>query len=196
MSTAPNDGEVFCHRDIVTHAQRGDADAFRVLYENHSARILSYLRPLVGEFDAEDVASETWVRIHGALASYRNDRGDFRTWTNAIARNQAIDHLRHRRTHTAVPMAPERLPAPVSPHDTEGDAAESLGTERVLALVRGLPRGQAAAVLLCVVIGLDAPTAAQILRKQPSAVRTAAHRGVKTLRKRIDSNGGSGRGHA
>lgn len=70
------------------------------------------------------------------------------------------------------------LPGPYSTHD---QALESLSTEYALELVRGLPRDQAEAVLLRVVVGLDGPAAARVLGKRPGAVRTAAYRGLKRL---------------
>ena len=45
---------------------------------------------------------------------------------------------------------------------------------------------QAEAVLLRAVLGLDAITAGQVLGKRPGAIRTAAHRGLKTLHKKLD----------
>jgi len=40
-------------------------------------------------------------------------------------------------------------------------------------------------VLLRVVVGLDAVTAAKVLGKRPGAVRVAAHRGLRTLAARL-----------
>ena len=60
-------------------------------------------------------------------------------------------------------------------------ALETISTEHALELVRGLPRDQAEAVLLRVVVGLDGPAAARVLGKRPGAVRTAAYRGLKRL---------------
>ncbi|NUP48290.1 MAG: RNA polymerase sigma factor [Catenulispora sp.] len=171
--------------EIVASAQHGDLDAFRTLYDTHAPRLLGYLRALVGDGDAEDVASETWARIHTALPTYRRHRGDFQAWSTAIARNQAITHLRYRSSHHAVPMPPETLPHRASRSTTEHDAAEAIGTQKALALLYELPHGQRKAVLLCVMIGMDTATAARILRKQPAAVRMAVHRGLKALRQRV-----------
>ena len=48
-------------------------------------------------------------------------------------------------------------------------------------MIAALPRDQAEAVLLRVVIGLDAESAAQVLGKRAGAVRTAAYRGLRRL---------------
>jgi RNA polymerase sigma-70 factor, ECF subfamily len=65
--------------------------------------------------------------------------------------------------------------------DTAGEAIEALATGRTLDLIARLPQDQAEAVVLRVVMGLDAKTAAETLGKRPGAVRTAAHRGLKKL---------------
>ena len=48
-------------------------------------------------------------------------------------------------------------------------------------LIATLPPDQAEAVLLRVVVGLDAASAGRVLGKRPGAVRTAAHRGLRRL---------------
>ncbi len=58
---------------------------------------------------------------------------------------------------------------------------EALGTDSALSLIARLPQDQAEAVVLRVVVGLDAKSAAETLGKRPGAVRTAAHRGLKRL---------------
>ena len=51
----------------MAQAQRGDPEAFRVLYRDIQPRLVRYLRALAGE-DAEDVASETWLQVARDLA--------------------------------------------------------------------------------------------------------------------------------
>ena len=77
-------------------------------------------------------------------------------------------------------------------HSTQDQALETLSTEHALALVAGLPRDQAEAVLLRVVVGLDGPAAARVLGKRPGAVRTAAHRGLKRLARQLGVDGCDG----
>lgn len=160
-------------------AQRGDAEAFRVVYRAVQPRLLRYLRVLVGD-DAEDVASETWVQVVRDLGGFRGDADGFRGWAATIGRHRAIDHLRRvqRRPVTTPADALAELPAA---GDTAESALESVSTEAALALIATLPREQAEAVLLRVVVGLDAKAAARVLGKRAGAVRTAAHRGLRRL---------------
>lgn len=67
---------------------------------------------------------------------------------------------------------------------------EALATGRTMSLIAQLPQDQAEAVVLRVVVGLDAKGAAQTLGKRPGAVRTAAHRGLKRLAELLRTDGG------
>ncbi|MGI5215551.1 RNA polymerase sigma factor [Plantactinospora sp. CA-290183] len=165
--------------EAVRAAQDGDEEAFRLLYRTLHPGLLRYLTALVGT-DAEDVASETWLQIARDLRSYSGAAG-FRAWATRIARNRALDHLRHQRRHPALPVPVEELSGLAGAEDTAERATEGLGTDTAVALIATLPRMEAEAVLLRTVLGLDVESAARVLGKRPGAVRTAAHRGLRRL---------------
>ncbi|MFG2930145.1 RNA polymerase sigma factor [Streptomyces achromogenes] len=190
----PRDGELGA---AVARAQDGDETAFAVAYRIVHPGLLGYLRGLVGD-EAEDIASEAWLEIARDLDRFRGDGAGFRGWTATIARHRALDHLRRQRTRPRpAPLEQDALDLP-GRHSTHDQALESLSTERALKLVRALPRDQAEAVLLRVVVGLDGPAAARVLGKRPGAVRTAAYRGLRRLARRLAGDGavedGRGRG--
>jgi RNA polymerase sigma-70 factor, ECF subfamily len=168
----------------VALAQEGDETAFTVAYRLVQPGLLGYLRGIVGE-DAEDVASDAWLEIARDLGRFRGDGAGFRGWTATIARHRALDHLRRQKVRPrSAGLEPELLDLP-GPHSTHDQALESMSTEHALGLVRELPRDQAEAVLLRVVVGLDGPAAARVLGKRPGAVRTAAYRGLKRLARQL-----------
>jgi len=181
----PRDAELGA---AVARAKDGDEAAFAVAYRIVQPGLLGYLRGLVGE-NAEDVAADAWLEIARDLGRFSGDGAGFRGWTATIARHRALDHLRRRRTRprtTALEQDALELPGPHSTHD---QALESLSTARALELVRALPRDQAEAVLLRVVVGLDGPAAARVLGKRPGAVRTATYRGLKRLARQLPGRG-------
>ncbi|GAB1337418.1 RNA polymerase sigma factor [Streptomyces sp. E-15] len=172
----------------VARAQDGDEAAFAVAYRIVQPGLLGYLRGLVGE-EAEDVASDAWLEIARDLGRFRGDGAGFRGWTATIARHRALDHLRRQRVRPRPAQLEQdalELPGRYSTHE---QVLESLSTARALELVRALPRDQAEAVLLRVVVGLDGPTAARVLGKRPGAVRTAAYRGLRRLARRLGADG-------
>ncbi|MEU9990421.1 RNA polymerase sigma factor [Streptomyces sp. NPDC048045] len=168
----------------VARAQDGDESAFAVAYRIVHPGLLGYLRGIVGD-DAEDVASDAWLEIARDLGRFRGDGAGFRGWTATIGRHRALDHLRRQRVRPqAAALEQDVLELP-GPHSTYEQALESLSTERAMELVRALPRDQAEAVLLRVVVGLDGPAVARVLGKRPGAVRTAAYRGLKRLARQL-----------
>lgn len=181
----PSDGELGA---AVARAQEGDEAAFAVAYRIVQPGLLGYLRGLVGD-DAEDVASDAWLEIARDLGRFRGDGAGFRGWTATIARHRALDHLRRLKVRPRASALEQDLHDLPGPHSTYDQALESLGTQHALDLVARLPRDQAEAVLLRVVVGLDGPTAARVLGKRPGAVRTAAHRGLKRLARRLGAEG-------
>jgi RNA polymerase sigma-70 factor (ECF subfamily) len=172
----------------VRAARGGDEAAFRYLYREVQPGLLRYLRGLVGE-DAEDIASETWLQIARDMRSFRDEGAGFRGWAATIGRHRAMDHLRRNQRR---PVAD--VPVDVLAELTDGlSAADQVlrlaATNATIALIATLPGDQAEAVLLRVVVGLDAKAAAKVMGKRPGAVRTAAWRGLRTLAERLDDLG-------
>jgi RNA polymerase sigma-70 factor (ECF subfamily) len=165
---------------------RGDGDAFRVVYRAVQAPLLRYLEVLVGANDAEDVASETWGQACRDLDRFQGDADGFRGWITTIGRHRALDLLRQRsrRIRADQDLTEVDLPDVV---DVEGAMLEGFTTGAAVAVIRTLPRDQAEAVMLRAVMGLDARSAGAVLGKRPGAVRSAAHRGLATLARRLES---------
>ncbi|MEV7522947.1 RNA polymerase sigma factor [Streptomyces sp. NPDC091371] len=176
----------------VLAAQDGDENAFRAVYRAVHPRLLGYVRTLVGDGDAEDVTSEAWLQIARDLDSFTGDADRFRGWAARIARNRALDHIRMRGRRPAIGGDETELTGWAAECDTASAAMESLSTGSTMALIAQLPQDQAEAVVLRVVVGLDAKSAAETLGKRPGAVRTAAHRGLKKLAELLGAQDGEG----
>jgi RNA polymerase sigma-70 factor (ECF subfamily) len=182
MASFP-DGEAMS--EAVLAARDGDDTAFGLLYRAVQPRILRYLRLLVGP-EAEDVASEAWLHIARDLPSFDGDFAGFRAWAVTVARHRALDHLRYERRHPIRPAPDETFADVPARDDPAGEAVEAVSTDAALVLVATLPRDQAEAVMLRVVLGLDAQSAARVLGKRPGAVRIAAMRGLRRLAEQLD----------
>jgi RNA polymerase sigma-70 factor (ECF subfamily) len=163
----------------------GDGDAFRHVYRAVHPGLLRYLEVLVGPDEAEDVASEAWAQASRDLHRFSGDADGFRGWVTTIGRNRALDLLRRRSRRVRV-VADLTDVDPAADQDVEAGVEELLGTATAMALLRELPRDQAEAIMLRVVMGLDARTAGAVLGKRPGAVRSAAQRGLRNLGRRVD----------
>ena len=171
-------------------ARAGDAQAFATVYRDTHPRLLRYAASLIGA-DADDVTSEAWLQIARDLRTVHGDIDGFRGWAARIVRNRAIDHARARNRRPSQPIEAHELAHVAGLEDTYSSAAESMSTRVALALVGTLPPEQAEAVLLRVVVGLDAQRAGEVLGKSAGAVRVASHRGLRTLAEKLDRSASS-----
>ncbi|MFJ6139216.1 RNA polymerase sigma factor [Kitasatospora sp. NPDC092286] len=183
----------------VRAAQEGDEEAFRLLFRTVQPGLLRYLRVLVGgrpedAQDAEDIASEAWLQIARDLRTFSGDGDGFRGWAATVARNRALDHLRARRRRPVADLPFDHLAELAAGDDTAGAALAAVGTADALALISRLPPDQAEAVLLRVVMELDAESAARVLGKRAGSVRMAAHRGLRRLAKLLEQSFAAGVG--
>nr|WP_245623222.1 RNA polymerase sigma factor [Spirillospora albida] len=169
-------------------ARDGDEASFRVLYRDVQPRLIRFAAAIAGP-DAEDVTSEAWLQIARDLPTFRGDIDGFRGWTATITRHRALDHVRRRARRPTADLPVEELAGVAALDDTAALALDGISTEAALRLIAELPRDQADAVLLRVVMGLDAKAAGKVLGKRAGAVRTAAYRGLRRLADRLAPSG-------
>jgi RNA polymerase sigma-70 factor (ECF subfamily) len=175
--------------DVLGAALDGDENAFRVVFRELHPRLVRYLRAFVGP-DAEDVAAETWSQIARDHRSFHGDYDGFRGWAMTIARNRAIDLLRRRGRRPEAPVPTEEM-IDLAGHDRMTAAAlDRISADDAVALIATLPQAMAQAVLLRVIVGLDAKEAGRVLGRSPGAVRTAAYRGLRELADRLENPSG------
>ena len=85
--------------DIGTTAYRrfldGDDDGLTVIIQHYKDGLILYVNKYVNNvYVAEDLTQETFFKLAVKKPKFRED-SSFKTWLYAIARNLAIDHLRH-----------------------------------------------------------------------------------------------------
>ncbi|GAA2116465.1 RNA polymerase sigma factor [Actinomadura alba] len=172
--------------DVLRAALDGDEQAFRMVFRDLNPRLIRYLRALVGS-DAEDVAAEAWSQIARDHRRFRGDYDNFRGWASAIARNRAMDFLRRRGRRPEEPVPIEEI-VNLAGHDHNAqEAFDRIDQGDAIALITALPPPMAEALLLRVVMGMNAKEAGRVLGKSPGAVRTAAYRGLRELAERLET---------
>ena len=174
---------------VLTGAAGGDEEAFGVLWHDLQPRLVRYFS-VIAPGAAEDLAAETWVAIIRGIGRFQGDEAALRAWVFTIARHKARDWWR-RAARKPVQELPETgLAEPPAPDDPAATALEAASTRAALALIATLPAGQAEAVVLRVVAGLEVKQVAELMDKRPNTVRVLTHRGLRRLAERLDADQG------
>lgn len=102
---------------LLNAARAGDARAMEALYREHSGRVYSVVRRIVGDDHlAEDVSQDAWIRAFEKLGSFRGDAA-FGTWLHRLAVNAALTRLRRHARRPDVELAAERPTPPPEPDE-------------------------------------------------------------------------------
>jgi RNA polymerase sigma-70 factor, ECF subfamily len=167
-------------RRLVARAKTGDQDAVDALYRLHVDRIYAYLAANVGNpHDAEDLTTQTFMRMIVSLPRYRPSTTPFAAWLFRIARNLAVDHFR------AAARARARFqPAPVRDASAEDEALSVLDRETLRRELATLSLGQREVLTLKFVCGLTNAEVASVLSKTEGAVKALERRALRTLQRR------------
>ena len=138
---------------LLTAIAGGDEAALGQLYDRHAGVAYAVaLRVTASATTAEEVVSDTFLRVWKSAASYAPDRGAVASWIASIARHRALDDVRRRAARVGEAALPEgSLTAPPSDDVARLDVQRALGTlapsERAvleLAYFGGLPQRQIA----------------------------------------------------
>jgi RNA polymerase sigma-70 factor (ECF subfamily) len=165
-------------------AQRGDDEAFALLWRSFQPGLLRYLTVKCAS-EAEDLSADIWLKVARALPSFDGNEQGFRSWLFTTARNRLTDWYRgsERRPGYVDDSALALIP---SPDMVEVEVGERSGTDAAVTMIATLPPDQAEAIMLRVVVGLDVGRVAHIMGRSPGSVRVLCHRGLKRLERQLD----------
>ena len=83
--------------EAVRLAQRGDAAAFEIIYQQHSGRVHALcLRMLRDPVEAEDRVQEVFIHLLRKIHTYRGESA-FSTWLHRLTANLVLMHLRRKK---------------------------------------------------------------------------------------------------
>lgn len=179
----------------------GDPRAFSRLHAALSPRLRGYLMKLVrDEAAVDDLLQLTFLKAHLARERFRVQGGDpdgaVQGWYFAIARNVAMDHLRHRGRQDRRRVDLHDDGRDFDPRDESASVEElALDLERseeivaqVRAAIADLPDKQREVVELHKLRGMSMAEVAERLAIREGAARVRAHRGYKALARMLGAN--------
>jgi RNA polymerase sigma-70 factor (ECF subfamily) len=162
---------------LVRAAQGGDASAFGQLYRRYAGMVHAIALSRLQPDDIADAVQETFFRALRRLNGLRQADA-FGTWIGTIARNVVRDAARTRVAQTGESEEPLR-PA-TQERRFEARAA--------LKVIRSLPKAYRTTVEMRVVKGMTGPEIAHCTGLSAGSVRVNLHRGMKLLRRRLETS--------
>ncbi len=153
---------------LLAQFRAGDNDAFAVLFDRHRAKLLRYVRRMLGSSaDAEDVLQDVFLRAYRSL---RNDERELpvKAWLFRVTHNRAIDTTRRPVVDQAEVHALNR-PAAIDPVE-HSERRDSL--RRLVRDVQALPGQQRSALLMRELEGLSYQEVADALDTTVPAVKS------------------------
>jgi len=182
--------------DLMRRTQRGDRQAFSLLYERYSASVLSYLYRMMGNVeDVESIAQEVFLRAFRFAATYRYPQ-KLSTWLFTITRNLAINYSRRRKRSPVRNVTELNLdgvdingdPYQVAQRATD-DVEKQEEIARVLKALDDLPTDQKEVIVLGVFQDLSYAEMEEITGTKAVTLRSRMFHGLKRLGRMVGGRG-------
>jgi RNA polymerase sigma-70 factor (ECF subfamily) len=173
--------------DVVAAARKGDALAFRAIYQELSPVVFGYLRSH-GVPDPEAVTSDVFVSVLQRVDRLVGGVAGLRTFVMSIAHARYVDEARRRRRQ---PQTFEYDTAfdPRITRSAEDEALAYAGTANILSVLRSLPNDQREVLALRFVADLAIDDVATVIGRSPGAVKQLQRRGLLALRRLLAGAG-------
>jgi len=180
--------------ELVARTQAGDNTAFAELVRRYQVPVIHFCRRMLDSLqDAEDVAQDSFVRLHRSVRRLRPE-AKFSTVLFGIARNLALNHLRDADRRGRGRMQPfEAMSREPSGGQADQPDHQARRQEIEAALEAGiakLSKEHREVLLLREFQGLDYSSIARIVRCRKGTVRSRLARAREQLCARLRESGG------
>jgi RNA polymerase sigma-70 factor, ECF subfamily len=166
-------------------AMRGDAEAFRKLFQLFMPRVKSYMmRQGADAGTAEELAQETLLTVWRKAALYSSDKGGASTWIFTIARNLRIDRLRREVPWQELPDGHDEEASDDTPPDEL--VVERERQQRVQDVLATLPSDQSDVVSLSYIEGLSHSEIAERLKLPFGTVKSRMRLAYQKIREAVE----------
>ena len=178
---------------IIERCKRGDAAAFNELVLKYEKQVYNLAFRLTGNYDdANDVASDTFVRIFNSISKFRGD-SSFSTWLYRIVTNVYLDIRKRRNAHPHLSLEEyldlEEGSLARQIEDTapglQHKAEERERSEMLQAAINELPEFQRVIIVLYHIQDLPYEEIAEILNMPLGTVKSRLNRARRALREKL-----------
>ena len=164
---------------LIKRAQKGNAEAQRILYDTHSSKMLSVCRQYISDLQfAEDVMINGFVKVFKHLHTYRFE-GSFEGWIRTIMVRESISFLRKK----------QFLVFDEDAYKNRGETDMYIGTQfevdHIQSLIDELPEGYKMVFVLYAIEGYKHQEIGEILGISENTSKSQLFKARKQLQKRL-----------
>ena len=164
-------------------AQQGDREAFRRLVDLYDARLLYFVRRLLGPDDASlDILQSVWLTVHRSLWKLKA-LDAFRVWLYRIAHDCAMTELRRRSKR---PILVEDVETSQAADASGGEEAAFDNAELVHVALQKLSVDHRRVLTLYFLEDMSTEEIAEVVACNPGTVKSRLHYARNALRRRIE----------
>ena len=173
---------------LLKQAQRGDADAFAALYHDSVQAIFRYIAHRVNDYTlAEDLTGDVFTKALESLGSYRDLGKPFIAWLYRIAHARVIDHYRRTGRRPSESDIEDEIIAVET--DLDAGMLRRQAAKVLRQAIAELTDDQQQVVILRFVEGYRIEMVAEIMGKQPNAIKALQFRALRSLAGRLERSG-------
>ncbi|HZD60264.1 MAG TPA: sigma-70 family RNA polymerase sigma factor [Anaerolineae bacterium] len=172
---------------LVMNAKQLHRDALTALYDKYLPHVFRYIYYQVDDRAvAEDLTSETFVKMLTAIPDFREGGRSFYPWLLRIAKNTTFDYLRSKSKEPYV-LLDEEIEELIfdrgNTFDLEHAVIRDLDAEEVKKAVRKLTEEQQQVLLLKFTMGLSNAQVGKVLDKTEGSVKSLQVRALSSLKR-------------
>ena len=166
---------------LLDRAKLNDSRALGRLCAHFYSKIYRFIYYRVNKIeDAEDLTSEVCLRV---IRSIREQKGSFYGWIYRIASNMITDYYRRRAVRSSVIPTGDLIEDMVDARNKQSELIEQQDLRQV---IKRLTEEQQQIIILRFIEGYETVEIAEMLGKNPGAVRAIQFRGLSAMRKLLD----------
>ena len=181
------------NKKAILEAREASEHQLTCLYEEYYSKVARYIFARIGDqTEAEDLASEVFVKALDSLKNYQERGLPMQAWLFKIAHNLVVDHLRKISRQKAVPIEDLKVPDDSDPVE---EAEAHLEMERVNRAMQSLTEDQREVIRLRFMAELTSKEVSQVLNKSDGAVREMQRASLEKLRNILKESGTLGQGN-
>ncbi len=166
-------------------ARRGEAQAFRMIYESLAPSVLGYLSGRSVD-DPEAITQDVFLALFRGLPSFGGGPVELRTLTFSIAHARVVDHIR-RSVRSPETIQYDPATDPRRSISAEAAALESLRHSGIVSVLNQLTDDQRDVLLLRIVADLSLEEVSRIMNRSLGATKQLQRRSLIALRSLVQA---------